>query len=133
MMRDRNDKILKEEDLLTVRSECPEIYSIYYYHHYYSYYYYCVIFTFSIDFSQPNMTSNYSEFEKNCFLIFLFHFLDVVYLGPSGVWLCCRLTLAGLAVIQQAVTIVTAAVVAIEHAHALVVTAVVPKGAEVDH
>lgn len=41
--------------------------------------------------------------------------------------------MAGLAVVQEAVALVAAAVVAAEHANALVVAAVVPKGAEVDH
>lgn len=44
-----------------------------------------------------------------------------------------HLTLAGLAIGQQPVSVVTAAVVAIEHAHTLVITTVVPERTVVDH
>lgn len=50
-----------------------------------------------------------------------------------SVCLYCCLTLASLAVVQQAITIITAAVVAIEHTHTFMVAAVVPEGAEVNH
>ncbi len=43
------------------------------------------------------------------------------------------LTLAGLAVVQQPVSFVTAAVIAIEHTHTLMITTVVPKRTVVDH
>lgn len=43
------------------------------------------------------------------------------------------LTLAGLAIIQQPVAFVTTAVIAIEHAHTLMITTVVSEGTEVDH
>lgn len=43
------------------------------------------------------------------------------------------LTLAGLAVVQQPVSLVTAAVIATEHTHTLMITTVVPKRTVVDH
>lgn len=48
-------------------------------------------------------------------------------------FISCKLTVAGLAVVQQPVTLVTAAAVAIKHAQALVITTVVPKRTVVDH
>lgn len=44
-----------------------------------------------------------------------------------------QLTLASLAVGQHPVSVVTAAVIAIEHAHTLVITTVVPERTVVDH
>lgn len=44
-----------------------------------------------------------------------------------------KLTVAGLAVVQQPVTLVTAAAVAIEHAQTLVITTVVSKRTVIDH
>lgn len=43
------------------------------------------------------------------------------------------LTLAGLAVDQQPVSVMAAAVKTVEHAHTLVITTVVPKRTVVDH
>lgn len=43
------------------------------------------------------------------------------------------LTLADLAIFQQPVALVTAAVIAVEHTHTLMITTVVPKRTVVDH
>lgn len=65
-----------------------------------------------------------------CFLLI---FTVCLWLSLSGVTINDLLTLACLAIIQQPVSLVTVAVIAIEHAHTLMITTVVPKRTVVDH